>query len=79
VHVCLEGMMLLLGAVLSCGPGKGRLPAKTIIGVVVLRLLVMPTLGGCPFLLVHPSAVGVAGGVAGFLCLSVRPSVALSV
>jgi len=38
-------LLLVLGANLSHGPGSAQLPLKSILGVVVCRLLLLPMLG----------------------------------
>ena len=38
-------MMLVLGALLAYGPKAGALPARTILGAIAVKQLVMPLIG----------------------------------
>jgi predicted permease len=42
---CIPGLMLLLGATLAAGPGAAGVPARLIVGVTAVRLLLLPAAG----------------------------------
>jgi hypothetical protein len=42
---CIPGLMLLLGATLAAGPGAAGVPARLIVGVAAVRLLLLPAAG----------------------------------
>ncbi|KAK9806873.1 hypothetical protein WJX72_005741 [[Myrmecia] bisecta] len=41
----IPSILLVLGAVLCKGPGQGKLPVGLVVGVVVMRLIIIPALG----------------------------------
>lgn len=42
---CIPSLMLMVGATLERGPGRGRLPPRLIAGVAAARLVALPLLG----------------------------------
>lgn len=43
--VAVPGLLIPMGAILAAGPGSTKLPARVVVGLVVLKLLLLPLLG----------------------------------
>jgi predicted permease len=42
---CIPSLLLMLGVTLSKGPGEAKVPARVVLGVAAVRLVVLPLPG----------------------------------
>ena len=51
--MAIPGLLIPLGAVLAAGPGQTTLPLRVVVGLVLVKLLLLPLLGGGMVLAAH--------------------------